>query len=189
MIMNVFYSTPLLTLLNVLGILFSILVVSSRNPVVSLLYLIALFVDVAVLLILMNLTYLGLSYITVYVGAIAMLFIFVIMMLNIQILEKSKQKNLLSLPLGLFFGIFFIYPLIHLIPNEVLSLFNFLNLQDVLSKIYISHYHLYNPTIVECVGNLLYTNYSIALLILSLIFVLAMIGSICIAAPKKSKLC
>nr|QTK22331.1 NADH dehydrogenase subunit 6 [Pneumocystis sp. 'macacae'] len=180
-------------ILNIIGIIFSIMVVSSRNPVVSLLYLIGLFVDVAVYLISINLTYLGLAYIIVYVGAIAMLFIFVIMMLNIQTIERSKDRNLLvySLPLGLLLGIFFIFPISEIIPNEIKFLYNFFlylikDKSDWISKIYVLEWQdrLTNPTIVESVGNVLYTQYSIWLLIISLIFVLAMIGSICIAAPK-----
>lgn len=184
-------SSNLIVILNYLGILSAILVITSKNPVVSLLYLIGLFVDVAVYLISINLTYLGLSYITVYVGAIAMLFIFVIMMLNIQIIETSHSKNTKSIPLGLLMGVLFVYPLYQILPEELKSLYNFLNnylkSNELVVQINIPIWEdkLINPTIVESIGKVLYTNYSIWLLIISLIFILAMIGAISIAIPKQ----
>nr|QTK22357.1 NADH dehydrogenase subunit 6 [Pneumocystis canis] len=167
-----------------LGILLAILVIASKNPVVSLLYLIGLFVDVAVYLISLNLTYLGLSYITIYVGAIAMLFIFVIMMLNIQIIERSTNLNLKrqSLPLGLIMGVLFIYPFYYIMPEEWKSLLiNINNYNHLLSW----EDKIKNPTVIEVIGNLLYTKYSIWLLIISLIFLLAMLGAISIATPQR----
>nr|YP_010248563.1 NADH dehydrogenase subunit 6 [Pneumocystis canis]QTK22342.1 NADH dehydrogenase subunit 6 [Pneumocystis canis]QTK22372.1 NADH dehydrogenase subunit 6 [Pneumocystis canis] len=180
-------SSSFVTFCSYLGIILAILVIASKNPVVSLLYLIALFVDVAIYLISLNLTYLGLSYITIYVGSIAMLFIFVIMMLNIQIIEKSSNLNLKkqSLPLGLIMAILFICPFYYIMPTEFKSLLNIVdNYNHNISVTWDDK--ITNPTIIEALGNILYTKYSIWLLVISLIFLLAMIGAITIAAPQQA---
>lgn len=192
---DLFNSNPelnLTTLLSYLAVLLAILVITSRNPVVSLLYLIGLFVDIAIYLISLNLTYLGLSYITVYVGAIAMLFIFVIMMINIQVVETSFNKNyfIKSIPLSLILGILFIYPFYQVIPKELNSFYNYLNINEwgkQITKISSTTWEdkIFNPTIVESLGTVIYTNYSIWLIIISLIFILAIIGAISIATPRQ----
>jgi NADH-ubiquinone oxidoreductase chain 6 len=65
----------------------ALLTIISRNPVVSVLYLIGLFVNVAGLLILMGYNFIGLAYILVYVGAVSILFLFILMLINIRISE------------------------------------------------------------------------------------------------------
>ena len=63
-----------LDILSFGAILSGILVITARNPVISVLFLIALFVNIAGYLILLGISFIGLAYITVYVGAIAILF-------------------------------------------------------------------------------------------------------------------
>ena len=77
----------------------SVSAITSKNPVISVIYLIATFVQAAGFLILIGINFVGISYIVVYVGAIAVLFLFVIMMINIKltdILETGVEysKNL-----------------------------------------------------------------------------------------------
>lgn len=163
-----------------LGILLAILVITPRNPVISLLYLIGLFIDIGVYLISIQLTYLGLSYIIVYVGAIAMLFIFVIMMLNIKIIESKKNTNFLrSAPLGLLLGSTFIITLYQALPRDMIiekyqKILTFTSWED----------KIINPSVVEMLGKVLYTDYSLWLLLISLILLLAIVGAISIAAPR-----
>jgi NADH-ubiquinone oxidoreductase chain 6 len=76
-----------------LSILFGVLTIVSRNPIVSVLFLIGLFVNVAGLLILVGLNYIGLSYILVYVGAVSILFLFILMLINIRISELLSETN------------------------------------------------------------------------------------------------
>lgn len=101
------------------AILSGILVITSRNPVVSILFLIALFVNIAGYLILMGVTFLGLSYVLVYVGAIAILFLFVIMMMNIRLSELHAENSSDNIPLGITVGIAFLYPLYSIIPSTI----------------------------------------------------------------------
>src|SRR6266566_2991765 len=110
--------------LLVIGMLFSsVLSITSKNPVISVIFLITTFVCAAVYLILIGINFIGISYIVIYVGAIAVLFLFVIMMINIKlsdILETGPQYNK-NLPLAIAIGSIFIFILFTVIP------FNFNN--------------------------------------------------------------
>jgi NADH-ubiquinone oxidoreductase chain 6 len=81
----------------------SVVAITSKNPVISVIHLIATFVQAAGFLILIGINFVGISYIVVYVGAIAVLFLFVIMMINIKltdILETGVDYNK-NLPLAI----------------------------------------------------------------------------------------
>lgn len=102
-----------------LGAVFSaLLVVTSKNPVVSVLFLISLFLHVSGYLVLIGLGFLGLSYLIIYIGAIVILFVFVVMMLNLQLAELNAMSSeyTQNLPLGamfvflLFIELFSVYP-------------------------------------------------------------------------------
>ena len=82
------------------------LVVISKNPVFSVLFLITTFCNVAILLFLLNLDFLPVTFIIVYVGAIAVLFLFVIMMLNIKVAELKDESLHLVAGILLFVIIF-----------------------------------------------------------------------------------
>ncbi len=110
-------------LLDVLAfgaIISGIFVITSKNPVISVLFLISVFLNVAGYLVLMGVAYLGLVYIIVYVGAIAILFLFVVMMLNLRLVElldtgKSYTQNL---PLGTVLGTLFFFELLSITPTS-----------------------------------------------------------------------
>lgn len=110
-----------LDILSFGAILSGILVITARNPVISVLFLISLFVNIAGYLILLGISFIGLAYITVYVGAIAILFLFVIFLLDIKLAElhqdNSGAKN--GLPLGAIIGVAFLYPLYSIIPSNI----------------------------------------------------------------------
>ena len=87
------------------------LVITSKNPVIAVIFLISLFINAAGYLIFSGVGFIGLTYIILYVGAITVLFLFVIMMINIKltdILETGKSYTQ-NLPLGLSVGLLFIY--------------------------------------------------------------------------------
>ena len=101
------------------GTLFSsVLAITSKNPVISVIFVISTFVNAAGYLILLGVNFIGISYIVIYVGAIAVLFLFVIMMINIKltdILETGSQYTK-NLPLALAIGSLFIYEIFSIIP-------------------------------------------------------------------------
>jgi NADH-ubiquinone oxidoreductase chain 6 len=80
-------NTFLLDLLAFGALLSGVLVITSKNPVISVLFLISVFVNAAGYLLLLGVGFVGISYLIVYVGAIAILFLFVVMMLNINLTE------------------------------------------------------------------------------------------------------
>lgn len=104
----------LLNLLALGAILSSVLVITSKNPVISVLYLISVFINTAGYLILLGIGFIGIAYIIVYIGAITVLFLFVIMMINIKlvdILEVGREYTK-NLPLALSIGFVFLYEIL-----------------------------------------------------------------------------
>lgn len=110
----------LLDFLALGAILSGILVIVSKNPVISVLFLISVFINVAGYLVLLGVGFIGISYLIVYVGAIAILFLFVVMMLNLQLAELNTvgKEYTQNLPLGLLLGSLFIFELVSLVPYK-----------------------------------------------------------------------
>src|SRR5271168_5112845 len=99
-------------------LLSSILVITSKNPVIAVIFLIAVFVNASGYLILLGIGFIGISYIIVYIGAVMVLFLFVIMMINIKltdILETGTQYTK-NFPLALAIGSLFIYEIFTIMP-------------------------------------------------------------------------
>ena len=114
----------LLDLLAFASILSSILVITSKNPVVAVIYLISVFINAAGYLLILGVGFIGIAYILLYVGAITILFLFVIMSINIKltdIMEAGSQYTK-NIPLALSIGTLFIYELISILPNSVLNI-------------------------------------------------------------------
>lgn len=114
--------------LSAFGTLLSgVLTITAKNPVISVIYLIFTFVFAAGYIILIGIQFIGISYIVIYVGAIAVLFLFVIMMINIKltdILETGTQYTK-NLPLAISIGSLFLYLIYNIIP------FNFYNVPSL----------------------------------------------------------
>jgi NADH-ubiquinone oxidoreductase chain 6 len=108
----------LLDFLSIGAIISGIFVITSKNPVISVLFLISVFINVAGYLVLLGIGFIGISYLIVYVGAIAILFLFVIIMLNLQIAELSAigTEYTKNLPLGGIIGSLFLFELISILP-------------------------------------------------------------------------
>src|SRR5215813_6907200 len=107
-----------INILAFITLLSSVFTITSKNPVISVIFLISTFVSGAGYLILIGINFIGISYIIVYVGAIAVLFLFVIMMINIKltdILEIGSQYTK-NLPLAIAIGSIFIFIIFSIIP-------------------------------------------------------------------------
>jgi len=102
------YTDELLDLLSLFSILCGIFVIISKNPIISVLFLIGLFLNIAGYLIMLGITFIGLSYLLVYVGAVSILFLFILMLINIRISELLGNTNN-SLPLAIITSIFIYY--------------------------------------------------------------------------------
>ena len=102
-------------------ILSSILVISSKNAVIAVTFLIAVFMNAAGYLILLGVGFIGITYIILYVGAITVLFLFVIMMINVRltdILEIGYQYTK-NIPLAFTVTSLFVYFFFYLLPSYI----------------------------------------------------------------------
>lgn len=108
----------LLNLLSFGAIFSSILVITAKNPVVAVIFLITLFINTAGYLIILGISFVGISYIIIYIGAITVLFLFVIMMVNIRLLDilEIGREYTKNIPLAFLVGTFFIYEIYFIIP-------------------------------------------------------------------------
>lgn len=156
----------------------SILVIFSNNAVHSVLFLIFTFFNSAILFLLMNAEFLAMTIVIVYVGAIAVLFLFVVMMLNISESE-IKEGFLKYFPFGLILIAIFI--------TELFLIFNFDNFpvsENV--KIDINEIDLIEVSNTKLLGLFLYTDYFIIFQISGFILLLAMIGAIVLAKSDEN---
>lgn len=113
----------LLDILALLTVVAAVFVITARSPVVSVMFLIAVFVLAACYLVCLGVTFVGLSYLIVYVGAVAVLFLFVVMMLNVRLSEVTAagHEYTKSLPLGALVGSLFLYELLTVVPTPSTS--------------------------------------------------------------------
>jgi NADH-quinone oxidoreductase subunit J len=148
-------------------------VISAKNPVHSILFLILVFLNTAMLLISLGIDFLGIFIIIVYVGAIAILFLFVVMMLNIKLTELND--NIYKyLPIGFFFGLLFLF------------LFSFFVLDSASLNLPLtnsSHINWINELAIKGnnlvqLGVILYTTYLPQLILAAIILLVAMLGVI-----------
>lgn len=195
-------------IIYLLSILLGILTISSRNPVVSVLFLIGLFVNVAGLLILVGYNFIGLAYILVYVGAVSILFLFILMLINIRVSELFNDTNN-DLPLASLTTIIFYYIMAQVLPlnfteNSIVSylsnsysdiynvqldneLFNLVDLKQQIGYASSKGWDnsLIEPTHIASIGNIMYTSYSMWLIVTSIILLLGMVGAIVITIKQK----
>jgi NADH-ubiquinone oxidoreductase chain 6 len=111
------FRIELVDIIYLVSILLGVLTIISRNPVVSVLFLIGLFVNIAGLLILIGYSFIGLAYILVYVGAVSILFLFILMLINIRISELLNETNN-DIPLAMLTVLLFYYIIGQVIPSN-----------------------------------------------------------------------
>lgn len=87
------FITQYVDFIYILSIFLGVLTITNRNPVVSVLFLIGLFFNIATLLVLVGYNFIGLAYILVYVGAVSILFLFILMLINIRISELLNETS------------------------------------------------------------------------------------------------
>jgi NADH-quinone oxidoreductase subunit J len=101
-------------------IISGIMVISAKNPVHSVLYLIFVFINSTALLINLGTDFIGLLLLRVYIGAVAMLFLFVVMMVNIKIIEFNENSTRF-IPVGIIIGIVFLLQVLSIITPETIT--------------------------------------------------------------------
>jgi NADH-ubiquinone oxidoreductase chain 6 len=117
------YLVESLDILSIFSLCAGIVVITTKNPIGSLISLIGLFGVIAVYLILCGLTFIGFSYLIVYIGAVSILFLFILMLINIRSSElQSNNSN--SIPLALFIVLLINYILFEILPYSIAILNN-----------------------------------------------------------------
>lgn len=178
------FTPEYLNYIVVISLLAGVFTIVSKNPIVSVLHLILLFTSISCYLIFIGVKFIGLSYLLVYVGAVSILFLFILMLINIRVSELISDTNN-NIPLAILTIIGFFIPYNNLLPD--------IKTGYVLDKnVEISHVSSNNwdSNIVDIydiisIGNVMYTNLSMWLLITSIILLLAMVGSIVITIKQK----
>jgi NADH-quinone oxidoreductase subunit J len=164
---TLFYIFALVTIFS------SLMVITVVNPVHSVLFLVLVFLNAAGMLFVLQLEFIPLTFIIVYVGAIAILFLFVVMMLDIKVTSKSNDF-FKYLPIGGLIGSLFIFEVLNtvncsfVIPETFQSMDNYIPWVSSMDKV----------TNLEALGQLLYTYYFIYFLIAGIILLVAMVGAI-----------
>jgi NADH-ubiquinone oxidoreductase chain 6 len=116
------YRADVLSFISLVSIFCGIFVIISKNPIVSVIFLIGLFLSIAIYLILLGISFIGLSYLLVYVGAVSILFIFILMLINVRISELLSDTSK-SISLAVVISICFYYPVHQILPYS-LAAFN-----------------------------------------------------------------
>jgi len=185
------FSVEFLNIITVISFFSGIFVIVSKNPVISVLYLILLFSSVACYLIFVGIKFIGLAYLLVYVGAVSILFLFILMLINIRVSELISDTNN-NIPLALLVITAFFIPFSILLPNSKVNTtymrFYFIDLLEYdVSRTSSKSWddNLVDITDITSIGNVMYTNYSLWLIITSLILLLAMVGSIIVTIKQK----
>lgn len=111
-------------LFSSLALISGVMVIRAKNPVHSVLFLILVFCNAAGLLILLDLDFFAMIFLVVYVGAIAVLFLFVVMMLNIKVAEIN-ENILRYLPIGGLIGIIFLFEIFLIVDNDLIPTLQF----------------------------------------------------------------
>lgn len=115
------YYEYILNIIYILLIILSILTITTKNPIFSIIFLIGLFGGVACYLIIIGLSFIGLSYLIVYIGAVSILFLFILMLINIRTSELQNNTSN-SLPLTINITILFNYLLFQLLTYNFITL-------------------------------------------------------------------
>jgi NADH-quinone oxidoreductase subunit J len=167
-------NTILFYLFATLVVFSAIKVITAKNPVYSVLFLIFAFFNSAALWLMINAEFLALALIVIYVGAVMVLFLYVVMMLDIdiEIIRVGFWKNL---PLAVLLGIIVLVEMLFVLIKKpmVLNHANLIASNDMSNSNYL--------------GYVLYTNYSFAVELASIILLLGLVAVVAMTLRKTNK--
>ncbi len=156
----------------------AVMVISSRNPVHSVFFLILAFFNSAALFVLLGAEFIAMILVIVYVGAVAVLFLFVVMMLDIN-LVKLREGFLQYLPLGALIGLIFVIELGLVIGAWAIS-------PEAISEIANPVPVITDTTNTHALGQLVYTKYAYLFQSAGLVLLIAMIGAIVLTLRSRT---
>ena len=160
----------------------ALMVIISRNTVYSVFFLILVFVSISILFIMLGAEFLGMIMLIVYVGAVAVLFLFVVMMLNVteQNIKKNIKKGLINnFSVGSVVGVIIFLELLVAIGGWKYK-------KDFVSFTSVSFNNELSNT--HALGNILYTDYIHLFQISGMILLIAMIGAITLTFTKRENI-
>jgi len=167
---------------STIAVFAAIMVIVSRNTVYSVFFLILVFISISILFIMIGAEFLGMIMLIVYVGAVSVLFLFVVMMLNIteQIIKQSSRKGFINnISVGSIVGVIIFLELLVVVGGWKYK-GTFVSLSTINFNMDISNTH--------ALGNILYTDYIHLFQISGMILLVAMIGAITLTFSKKDNI-
>ena len=167
---------------STIAVFASIMVTVSRNTVYSVFFLILVFISISILFIMIGAEFLGMIMLIVYVGAVAVLFLFVVMMLNIteQLTKRFSRKGLINnISVGSIIGVIIFLELLVVVGGWKYK-GTFVPLSATNLNLDISNTH--------ALGNILYTDYIHLFQISGMILLVAMIGAITLTFSKRENI-
>lgn len=156
----------------VVTVVLSLLVITRRNPVHSILWMLALFFHIAGLYLFLNAEFLAAVQVILYAGAILVLFLFVIMMLNLKE-ELTAEKFIGEWPIGVALGVSILMLVFFTISKLVQGPVGQYTIEAIKRE-----------THTKAIGKVLYTEYLFPFEIASLILLIAIVGAIVLAKKK-----
>jgi len=179
MIINLFFY-----IFSFVLIISSLMIIFSQNSIYSVLFLVLSFVSSSSILFLLECEYISLIFIIIYVGAIAVLFLFVVMMLDIKTVYFTKDL-LKYFPFGGFLSLVFLIEILLIIPTIFDS--NNPYSESFLCNFYFDWFHKLDfSTEIVTIGQILYTDYVIQFLIAGNILLLATIGPVVLVLNRST---
>jgi NADH-quinone oxidoreductase subunit J len=159
------------------------MVIFVQNSIYSVLFLVLSFISSAGLLLLLKCEFLALMFLIIYVGAIAVLFLFVVMMLDLKIVDLKKDA-LKYFPFGTVIGSLLLAEILLGI-NETFTINPYTN--SVFSNIYFSWYQRVDVfTEMQAIGQVVYTEYVLQFLIAGNVLLLATIAAVVLTLKTKN---
>ena len=183
------FQTYVWLIFAILSIISAAMTIATSNPVHSVFYLIFTFVNVSALFFLLGVEFLAVIFLIVYVGAVSILFLFVVMMLNIKLVEWTESLTRF-VPITLVIGLIFLSQATSLLDSfsntNLLSTTKSLETPAAaaegnlwLSVQFVDWVRSFiNFTNAEILGQFLYTDFSYLFLLSSMVLLVAMIGAI-----------
>ena len=157
----------------------AVMVIAARNPVHSVLFLILAFVNAAGLFVMMGAEFLAMILVIVYVGAVAVLFLFVVMMLDVDFAELKKGA-LQYLPIGIIIGGIFVFELLFVVFAWTVGP----EVSHAIASPIPPISHIHNT---EAIGLVLYTKYVYYFEAAGMILLVAMVGAIVLTLQHKTR--
>ncbi len=154
-----------------------VMVISARNPVHSVLFLILAFLNSAGLFVLVGAEFLAMVLVVVYVGAVAVLFLFVVMMLDINF-SAMREGFINYLPIGALIGIILLVELVFLFGSWVVA-------PDAANVAFAPTPPVESVSNTRALGRLIYTDYIYLFQASGLVLLVAMIGAIVLTLRKR----